>query len=103
MSMLGRWPDTKVVICVSDLSAFGALMELQRRGLKVPEDVAIAGFGNYEVAACCHPRITTVDVDCYNIGKQAAQRLRQSIRGDIEADQDSIILTRIRVVERESA
>jgi len=103
VSMLERWPDTEVVICVSDLSAFGALMECHRRGMKVPDDIAIAGFGNYEVAACCHPRITTVDVDCYNIGKQAAQRLRQAIQGGADAATNDIVLTRIRVVERESA
>lgn len=103
VSMLERWPDTEVVICVSDLSAFGALMECQRRGMKVPDDIAIAGFGNYEVAACCHPRITTVDVDCYNIGRQAAGRLRKAIQGESDPASGGIVLTRIRVVERESA
>ena len=49
--MLDRWPDTEVAICVSDLSAFGALMECKRRGLDVPGDIAIAGFGDYEVGA----------------------------------------------------
>jgi len=103
VSMLERWPDTEVVICVSDLSAFGALMECHRRGMKVPGDIAIAGFGNYEVAACCHPRITTVDVDCYDIGKQAASRLRKVIQGGPDASSGGIVLTRVRVVERESA
>lgn len=103
VSMLERWPDTEVVICVSDLSAFGALMECQRRGMKVPGDIAIAGFGNYEVAACSHPRMTTVDVDCYNIGRQAAGRLRKAIQGEGDPDAGDIVLTRIRVVERESA
>jgi len=103
VSMLARWPDTEVVICVSDLSAFGALMECHRRGLRVPQDVAIAGFGNYEVAACCHPRITTVDVECYEIGRRAAMRLRAAILGQDDAAQGSIELVRIRVVERESA
>ena len=42
--VLEKWPDTEVVICVSDLSAFGALMECHRRGLSVPGDIAIAGF-----------------------------------------------------------
>ena len=103
VSMLERWPDTEVVICVSDLSAFGALMECQRRGMKVPGDIAIAGFGNYEVAACSHPRMTTVDVDCYNIGRQAAARLRKAIQGEDDPDAGDTVLTRVRVVERESA
>ena len=108
VSMLERWPDTEVAICVSDLSAFGAIMECQRRGINVPGDLAIAGFGNYEVAACCHPRITTVDVDCYNIGKLAARTLHLSIKGEAAngGDADKLperILTRYKVVERESA
>jgi LacI family transcriptional regulator, gluconate utilization system Gnt-I transcriptional repressor len=103
VSMLEKWPDTEVVICVSDLSAFGAVMECQRRGMRVPGDIAIAGFGNYEIAECCHPRITSVDVDCYNIGRQAARQLHVSIKGDERADPNSVTLTQYRVIERESA
>lgn len=103
VSMLARWPNTQVVICVSDLSAFGALMECHRRGMKVPQDIAIAGFGNYEVGEWSHPRITTVDVECYEIGRRAALRLRASISGDIDSLSGGIELTRTRVVERESA
>ncbi len=101
VNMLERWPDTEVVLCVSDLSAFGALMECQRRGLKVPDDIAIAGFGDYEISAFCHPRITTVNVDCYGIGSHAAKKLLQAING--ESDGSDITLTNYRVVLRESA
>jgi len=103
VSMLETWPDTEVVICVSDLSAFGALMECRRRGLEVPGDIAIAGFGNFEVGEWSHPRITTVDVECYEIGRRAALRIRASILGGADAPDSAIELTRIRVVERESA
>jgi LacI family transcriptional regulator, gluconate utilization system Gnt-I transcriptional repressor len=102
VSMLERWPDIEVVLCVSDLSAFGALMECQRRGMRVPDDVAIAGFGDFEIAAWCHPRITTVSVDCYGIGRQAARRLIELIKGEEENNGQEIILTGFRVVERES-
>ena len=102
VSMLERWPDTDVVLCVSDLSAFGALMECQRRGMKVPGDIAIAGFGDYEISAFCHPRITTVNVDCYGIGKLAAGRLLQAINGDTIAG-DELTLTSYKVILRESA
>ena len=102
MPLLERWPDTEIVICVSDLSAFGALMECRRRGMQVPEDIAIAGFGDYEVAAFSHPGITTVNVDCYGIGKQAASRLIDLIRGSAADRHEEIILTTFRVVERGS-
>ncbi|MEO6015432.1 MAG: LacI family DNA-binding transcriptional regulator [Devosia sp.] len=103
VSMLARWPDTDVVICVSDLSAFGALMECQRRGMRVPQDIAIAGFGNYEIGAWSYPRLTTVDVECYEIGRRAATRLREAIQGTHDKSAAAIELTRIRVIERESA
>jgi LacI family gluconate utilization system Gnt-I transcriptional repressor len=102
VSMLERWPDTDVVLCVSDLSAFGALMECRRRGMRVPEDIAIAGFGDYEISASCHPRITTINVGCYDIGRIAADRLLRAVQGE-RRGVDEITLTPYRVILRESA
>jgi LacI family gluconate utilization system Gnt-I transcriptional repressor len=102
VSILERWPDTDVALCVSDLSAFGALMECKRRGMRVPQDIAIAGFGDYEISSICHPRITTINVDCYGIGKQAAARLLDALQNGNEAG-DEITLTSYKVVLRESA
>jgi LacI family transcriptional regulator, gluconate utilization system Gnt-I transcriptional repressor len=101
-SVLSQWPDTEVAICVSDLSAFGALMECHRRGLSVPKDIAIAGFGNYEIAACCHPRITSVDIECYEIGRLAARKLINTIQNPEHPSRSELVLTNIRVIERES-
>lgn len=74
-----RWPDVQALVCVSDHPAFGALMECQRRGWAVPERIAIAGFGGFEVAASCHPQLTTVAVDCFGIGRSAGQLLMRAI------------------------
>ncbi|GBH26977.1 LacI family DNA-binding transcriptional regulator [Burkholderia vietnamiensis] len=74
-ALLDKWPDTDAVMCVSDMSAFGAIMECHRRGLAVPADIAVAGFGNFEVATCCHPTITTVSVDAYGIGLPTGEAL----------------------------
>ena len=69
----------QAVVCVSDHAAFGALMECQRRGWAVPERLAIAGFGGFEVATACHPRLTTVAVDCVGIGRAAGELLLRAI------------------------
>ncbi|WP_277188012.1 LacI family DNA-binding transcriptional regulator [Caballeronia sp. BR00000012568055] len=74
-ALLDTWPDTQAAMCVSDMSAFGAIMECHRRGLTVPDDIAIAGFGNFEVSACCTPTITTVSVDAYGIGLRTGETL----------------------------
>lgn len=69
----GRTVDA--VCCVSDLAAFGALTECQRRGLKVPDDISIAGFGAYELGDICVPTITTIDPAAREIGARAADLL----------------------------
>lgn len=61
-------PDTEAVICVSDLSAFGALTECQRRGVPVPDRLSIAGFGDYEIAGVSVPSLTTINPHPSQIG-----------------------------------
>lgn len=80
--LLTDMPDTEAVICVSDLSAFGAMSECQRRGVRVPEDIAIAGFGAYEIADICVPNITTIDPHSRRIGEQAAELILSALKSD---------------------
>jgi len=70
--LLDRFPDTDAVICVSDLVGFGALSECQRRGISVPDDIAMAGFGAYDIAEVCVPSLTTIDPKPAEIGESAA-------------------------------
>ncbi len=74
--MLGEWPDIEAVMCVSDLSAFGAMTECQRAGMRVPDDIAIGGFGSYDLAELAIPAITTIDVAARAIGTHVADWLR---------------------------
>jgi LacI family transcriptional regulator, gluconate utilization system Gnt-I transcriptional repressor len=80
--LLDLWPEVEAAVCVSDLSAFGAVMECQRRHLPVPQRIAIAGFGNFELAAACSPSITTVSVQGYDIGQRAGGLLLRAIEKD---------------------
>lgn len=79
VQLVHQWPDVDAVVCVSDLSAFGALMECQRQGWAVPERIAIAGFGDFEVSRSCHPTITTVAIDSTGIGRAAGELLMRAI------------------------
>ncbi len=103
--LLERWPDTEAVMCVSDMSAFGAIMECQRRGLSVPRDMAVAGFGNFEIAACCYPAITTISVDAYGIGQRTGEAIVAALAAADGAVAQRPVKTRIQyaVVPRESA
>lgn len=71
--LLADYPDTEAVICVSDLSAFGALTECQRRDVAVPERMAIGGFGDYEIGGISVPALTTIDAQARQIGERTGQ------------------------------
>lgn len=79
--LLDRLPDTQAVICVSDLSAFGALTECQRRGVAVPGDIWIAGFGDYEIAEVSVPALTTINPFPREIGARAAALILDVLDG----------------------
>ncbi|MGX9848946.1 LacI family DNA-binding transcriptional regulator [Limimaricola litoreus] len=89
-ALLARYPDTEAVIGVSDLVAFGALAECQRRGIAVPGALALAGFGNYEIGAICAPRLTTVDVHAEQIGAEAARLVGGLLSGKARASRRRI-------------
>jgi LacI family transcriptional regulator, gluconate utilization system Gnt-I transcriptional repressor len=71
--ILETHPDVEAVICVFDHAAFGALTECQRRGVRVPEDMAIAGFGATEIAKFTVPSLTTIDPRSAQIGRRAGR------------------------------
>lgn len=102
--LLDRWPDIDAAICVSDLSAFGAVMECNRRGWAVPKRIAIAGFGDFEVARCAYPSITTVSVACHEIGLKAGDLLLRAVeatRGGNDLPRQTLV-TDYEVILRES-
>jgi len=93
--------ECDVVVCSSDTLAQGAIMEAESRGLCVPKDLAVVGFGDLDFAASNRPAITTVSVDRHEIGLRAATLLADRIEG---IEPDNVILdVGFTLIERESA
>jgi len=67
------YDDIDCIFCVSDSPAFGVLRALQEQGVEVPNDVGVAGFGNFEVSRYAQPSITTVRVDPAELGRVTAE------------------------------
>ncbi|MCC9306513.1 LacI family transcriptional regulator [Kitasatospora sp. RB6PN24] len=81
--LLDRRPDVDAVFAASDQMAAGALRALRRRGLRVPEDVALIGFDDAPVAARSRPGLTTVRQPVEELGSRAMELLlRNPARGE---------------------
>lgn len=89
------------VFCTSDLMAAGVLTEAAVQGLRVPQDLAVVGFGDMEIAASMHPAITSVHVDGAAIGAQAAEMIAARANGEWPAQ--PIVEIGFRIIERDSA
>ncbi len=76
-----RHPGTDVVFCGSDVIAHGVITEAQARGMTVPRDVAVMGFGDLPFAAHTHPLLSTVRIDGTAIGRQAARFILDRVEG----------------------
>lgn len=67
--------DLDAIVCSSDILAMGALAEAQSRGLAIPDDLAIMGFGDSSYAAATFPALSSVRIDGAAIGRLAAEHL----------------------------
>ena len=71
--LLQRPGGVDAVFCSSDLLALGVLTEAHARGVTVPAQLAVVGFGDNDFAADLDPALTTVHIDSAAIGRQAAR------------------------------
>lgn len=65
------------IFAANDLMALGAIYAIQESGLNVPEDIAVVGYDDREIASIARPSITTVTLPCYEMGQRSARLLLQ--------------------------
>ncbi|NIG18297.1 LacI family DNA-binding transcriptional regulator [Pantoea sp. Al-1710] len=78
--LLEQHPDVDVLVCSSDTLAQGALMAAQARGLSIPQQLAVIGFGDLDFAAANYPAISTVRIDRHRMGELAAEQLLKRLQ-----------------------
>ncbi|NIZ93008.1 LacI family DNA-binding transcriptional regulator [Kineococcus rubinsiae] len=92
-------PDA--VFCFSDQLALGALRAARERGVRVPEDLALAGFDDIEDGRYATPSLTTVAPDKQQIAARALQCLADRLAGRGSAVAQRVVVPH-RLVVRES-
>lgn len=84
--LLAEHPDIDAVFCASDGVALGAICHAQRSGRRVPMDLAVAGFGDFDLAGDDGLGLTTVRVPGFAIGARAASLILDDVRESAVVD-----------------
>jgi LacI family transcriptional regulator len=99
--LLAAHPDTDAVFCGSDQIARGVADTLRDLGRRVPDDVALVGFDNWEpMVAGAQPPLTSIDMCLEEVGRAAAEMLLSAISG---GSSDDVRTVECRLVVRESS
>jgi LacI family transcriptional regulator len=70
------------IFAVNDMTAIGAMQTIQKRGLRIPEDVSIVGFSDGYLSGVTDPHLSSVDQHGYEMGTMAAEMLFKRILSD---------------------
>jgi LacI family repressor for deo operon, udp, cdd, tsx, nupC, and nupG len=92
-------PLPTAIFAVGDILAFGAMRAVKERGLRIPDDVALVGYNDVEMAAVVEPPLTTVAAPARDVGATAMHMLLRLVAGET-VEQAQIVLPTQLVVRR---
>lgn len=82
-----EYREATAAVFSSDVFASGAVLAGRRLGVRIPEDLAVCGFGDFEVSRLLDPALTTVAIDGRAIGSVGAEMLLARMRSEpVEKD-----------------
>lgn len=87
MELLQRKNRPDGIFTSNDLTALGAMQAAKELKIKIPDELAIIGFSNWQVASFTDPTLSSVDQPGYEMGKQAAELLLR----EVESKEDQFI------------
>ena len=85
--LLGLERPPTAVCCYNDMSALGAMRAIRMRGLRIPEDISVAGFDDLFFAAYMDPPLTTVRQPMRRMGQLAMESLLKLMAGEVPVPQ----------------
>lgn len=72
-TVLEKDPTVDAIFSISDIGAIRIIVHLKARGIKIPEQVAVAGFGNEPMGEIIEPALTSFNPQTYKIGETVSQ------------------------------
>jgi LacI family transcriptional regulator len=87
------------VMCSNDMTAIGVLHKAYRAGLRVPDDLSIIGFDNIHITQMTIPPLTTIQMSCFDLAREAVMALRAHVEQTPAPKRDYPIETQLVVRE----
>lgn len=84
-------PMPRAFVCNCDEVAYNLVDLLKRKGYRVPEDVAVTGYDDYQFPLVCDPPLTTYQVNMEDMGRVAVSQLLRRIKGKRFSGENSVI------------
>jgi len=86
----------------NDTTAVSVIVELEKAGIKIPEDIAVVGFNNEPISQVVQPNLTTVDYPAREIGEIAATSLINQLKNTQQANLSTIVLKHTLLIRESS-
>jgi DNA-binding LacI/PurR family transcriptional regulator len=93
--LLAEDPDLDAVFVASDMMAHGALRVLRDKGRRVPDDVAVIGFDDFEISQYSDPPLTTVRQPIVDMGRTMARQMLGLVDDDRDVPQSVVLPTEL--------
>ncbi|MGJ3235665.1 LacI family DNA-binding transcriptional regulator [Marivirga sp.] len=95
-------PDA--IFANNDVAAYGAMMAIRKKQLKIPEDIAIVGFSNWRFSSLIQPALSSVTQPGFKMGQEATRLLMKQInKAEDEESVTETISLKTNLVVRESS
>jgi LacI family transcriptional regulator len=101
LKMGNKKPDG--VFSANDTAAVYCMMRLKEAGIRIPEDIAFAGFNNDPISKIIEPNLTTVNYSGYDMGEAAVTSLINHLNGISNVKSTNTIILRSDLIIRESS
>jgi LacI family repressor for deo operon, udp, cdd, tsx, nupC, and nupG len=102
-AMLKLNPRPTALFCENDEMAIGALRRIKEEGLRVPQDISLAGFDDIPMAAYCDPALTTISQPAEAFGEKAVEMLIALMDGKPVTDRHLVLPFELTVRESTAA
>jgi len=102
-SILKMKPLPDGVFAANDTCAVGCMLALKKAGIRIPQDIAFAGFNNEPVTEVIEPHLTTINYSGYEMGQVAARHLISHVRDVSFVSSTNTIILRSELIVRASS